>query len=496
VIETESCLEERSNESLKSLADKLGANIIAYRFALASLLIPLAIRGIPEIIAGPFPIGYDSIASYVPLMHAWSLGKISSFPSSLLGGSLIIAIFGTIFAGTGIDPIAIVKVAAPLLYGAQGLSEYVFARRYMLWTNRRALLLALVASIYFVSLRISWDLMRETLAMTSLFFALAISKNLESKVSTLGFSSLLLVTTIAQPLVGGLATALVLIRIVSQNNSRALQLVSTLPSVVLLVGLLAGFEEIGTPVLSQAAQNVQPLNSYVFAAYLFIPILPLVALGARSPGLDVMRNWIIVCLLGLLASTTPISISQLVWPTRWSFLMVFPLMVYATQGLLRLRKSNVQLRIPGRSLGTLWIILLIVLAGTYVGLPSDRAFVYYQFVTPTSMLQSTIPVEYSGQVKDAFQWLSTNALKGSGVMATDPMYGWSTEYFSGTATVVWFQSGTTLSQALQGMRGLGYTKIYTVWWSDGQGWYGDPTVPPGFSRIQNFGHFGVYLYVE
>ncbi len=44
----------------------LGRLVRSYRFALAAFLIPLGIRAIPEILVGPYPIGWDTIAFYVP----------------------------------------------------------------------------------------------------------------------------------------------------------------------------------------------------------------------------------------------------------------------------------------------------------------------------------------------------------------------------------------------------------------------------------------------
>src|SRR5207245_9951256 len=116
----------------------------------------------------------------------------------------IFSIFGTIYTTTGIDPVFIVKVAWPFLYGTLAISEYIFARRYMLWSSRRSLLLVLIASIYFVSLRVSLDLMRDTLAMAFLFFTLTVGKDLKSKISSVAFSSLLLLTTRTEAMVATL----------------------------------------------------------------------------------------------------------------------------------------------------------------------------------------------------------------------------------------------------------------------------------------------------
>jgi hypothetical protein len=37
-----------------------------HKFGLAAFLIPLFIRSIPEILVGPYPIGWDTITFYVP----------------------------------------------------------------------------------------------------------------------------------------------------------------------------------------------------------------------------------------------------------------------------------------------------------------------------------------------------------------------------------------------------------------------------------------------
>ena len=474
----------------------LARTVKSHRFALAAFLIPLTIRAIPEILAGPYPIGYDTIASYVPFMHIWASGNFLNYVGTVLGGSLIFAIFGTIYSTTGMDPVFIVKVAGPILYGTLGIAEYIFTRRYMLWSNRRSLLLVLIASIYFVSLRVSMDLMRDTLAMAFLFFTLAVGKDLKSKISSVEFSSLLLLTIITEALVGALVLSLTLIQTISQSGLRSARFVAIIPGITLFTGLLIGFQSAGVQIVSSAIRTVPAPNALAFAFYIFIPIIPLVVLGARSIGSNILRNWILVCLVGLMASATLGSISQLVWPERWSFLMIFPLTVYATNGFLRLRRPEFQLRYPGRLLGNIWILVLIVLAGTYIALPADHAFSYYRFFVPTSMLQSTIPVEDSQEVASAFHWLTNNTAGDSGIMTTEVMRGWASEYFLGKGTVVSFPFGTTLSQALQEMINHGYPRVYTVWWANGSGWYGEPTVPSGFSLVRVFGQFGVFVYVK
>src|SRR2546430_5066624 len=70
------------------------------KLALGSLLIPAGIRAIPEIIAGPYPIGYDTIAAYVPFMRDWATGNIGTHYTSEVGGWLLFVIFGLTYAAT------------------------------------------------------------------------------------------------------------------------------------------------------------------------------------------------------------------------------------------------------------------------------------------------------------------------------------------------------------------------------------------------------------
>ena len=44
----------------------LGRTIREHRLALAAFLTPLAIRAIPGVIVGPYPVGFDTMAFYVP----------------------------------------------------------------------------------------------------------------------------------------------------------------------------------------------------------------------------------------------------------------------------------------------------------------------------------------------------------------------------------------------------------------------------------------------
>src|SRR6266516_2376403 len=113
--ETES-LKDASYQSRLSRIAAVSQLFRKHKYMLAALIIPLTIRAIPEIVAGPYPIGYDTISSYVPAMLDWKSGDLSGF-HPMIGGWLVVGLLGSAYLTTHVDPILIVKSAGPLLYG-------------------------------------------------------------------------------------------------------------------------------------------------------------------------------------------------------------------------------------------------------------------------------------------------------------------------------------------------------------------------------------------
>ncbi len=57
------------------IPEMIGTAVRSKRFALAAFLVPVFIRSIPEILVGPYPVGWDTIAFYVPNTLDWATGK-------------------------------------------------------------------------------------------------------------------------------------------------------------------------------------------------------------------------------------------------------------------------------------------------------------------------------------------------------------------------------------------------------------------------------------
>jgi hypothetical protein len=72
-------------KKIGKIPEGLGRIVRSYRFALAAFLVPVFIRSIPEILVGPYPIGWDTIAFYVPNTLDWATrtNSISANPGRI-----------------------------------------------------------------------------------------------------------------------------------------------------------------------------------------------------------------------------------------------------------------------------------------------------------------------------------------------------------------------------------------------------------------------------
>src|SRR3989442_2762108 len=171
-----------------------------HKIAFAAFLVPLGIRIIPEILSGPYPVGWDIIAYYIPntidivsgRMDIW--GMITSPP-------VMYAIVVPAYILTKANLVLIFKVLGPILYGFLGWSIFWFCQRRLHWSGIKALYAVLFISTYFVTLRISWDAYPAELGLALFLVAQSIVLPPSAK-SVIGRVSLLSLAVLSNQLVG------------------------------------------------------------------------------------------------------------------------------------------------------------------------------------------------------------------------------------------------------------------------------------------------------
>src|SRR5438094_9418501 len=101
---------------LDTKVSRIVSAIRNHEFALAAFLLPFTVRAIPEVIAGPYPIGWDIIAFYVPNTLDMAAGRMRIW-GIIVSGPLMYSFIVPIYILTRINPILLFKVAGPFLFG-------------------------------------------------------------------------------------------------------------------------------------------------------------------------------------------------------------------------------------------------------------------------------------------------------------------------------------------------------------------------------------------
>src|SRR5438876_3668001 len=217
-------------EKISRVPEGLGKIVRSYQFALAAFLIPLFIRSIPEILVGPYPVGWDTIAFYVPNTLDWAAGKAGL--AEIVGTApLMYLISVPVYLLSRVNPVWIFKIMGPILYGSMIWALFRFLRIGLKWPDKQALGSVLLTSLYFVTLRVSWDMYRNMLGLTFILLSLPLLQNGKGPRTQPVLSVLLLLAVASDQLTAAIAAGLIGARAVDLLRKRAVGELTRLASI-------------------------------------------------------------------------------------------------------------------------------------------------------------------------------------------------------------------------------------------------------------------------
>lgn len=488
------------------------------------------VRVIPELLAFPHPIGFDTV-DYAVVMKSgvvwphWSV----FFTSSWLFPALSVMLY-RVFGG---DPFALLKVSGPLLFGLNVAGVYWFARKMLGWSVRLSLFAAAFFAFQTASLRISWDLLRNTLGLGVLLFTLPFIKSVGSKRGFACFTLLSLLTVFAHEF-----TAVTLLTIVLglaawyrlkgtglADGERLLAAVSP-AFAVFLVGLYLRLYPVRFRVESNVLSAGDVVEARVGGLFFLTDYLKVktsvdwygsyfdLALSVAALFIVLylayfylvwkgfFKNHVLNIWTGLLSAG---SFSLLILPFcglmywhRWMFMLVYPFTFYAANGFSQFQHSlglrglfcsgKASAMVMATALiGCIYLATPVLMSTVNVGLFSLNPVNRYISFAPT------VPYEDVEGVAEAMKWLDSNMGESDCVLLQHGFLFWGQLYLSKAHMIVHFESDADL--AVETAFKHGYSGVYFVWWNKPIGWYG-VNMPESFSRVKDFGRISVYKHVE
>ena len=486
-----------------------------YIVPLLAFLLPLLVRLIPEVLVGSYVIGFDTMGFYVQNTLAWLHGGVDFWSYLAVAPLFYVLLMSLVSAGVPI--VIVLKVFSPLLLGLLGLSIYYYAHKGLGWSSFKSLAPALLGTIYFVALRISWDMLRNELGLIFLFVALTFLSQLKTGswkqyfVLSLAMIAVVLSHQLVAVILLGVVIFTVFHGLLQKSFQKSLALiVASLPASVfsLVVYFFAvvpdGFQNYATSTelilanwLGFSSYPSMLLSELGFFLFCFLPLLPLVVFGFKCLGDFQLRSWIILSLFLLLIPFAFVS------PYRWLLLLIYPFVFFVVEAVSHLK--SIKWKRFNTSLQKIVIFYLIlstvVLSFGYIFSTPDQPFSYfspqhfnsYYYQIPSAMQQNTISVaDFQGTV-DALRWFEENKPVGGLLLTHTAFYSWALLVLNDTDVIWNYEFGDPVNAASLAVQ-EGHTRVFLVWWIDGLGWYTQPSLPLVFQEVYRSERIAIYFY--
>jgi hypothetical protein len=467
---------------------------------------PFMVRALPELLMGEYITGFDTISYYVPVTWKWinyGVGFWEFFGSAPL---FYLLLSGLTLAGVPL--IFSLKVLPPILHGLLGFAILEYATKGLGWSAKKGLFASLLATLYFVGLRISWDMLRSELGLIFLFIFLIVLQRCSPNSNgnwfvVLSFATVLVVLThqLVSVIMFVIIFAVVLRELVERNYSSVKRvIVASLPAITLFLLIIYAdyvvLPSCADEIIAMGRSNWLSLMCYSptangiaytigFLFFCYFPFLPFVVLGLREfRGLE-LKAWALWCLIG---TSLPFLFTFAPLSYRWILLLAFPLAFFAVKGFDRLKSSLLKRFLTS---------FMVLLSFSFVFLPAEAAFPYfsiYPYYVPSSMLQNSVPLSDCKDVVNALKWVKNNNADGSGILLVhDAFSGWAILY-ADDVKIVCYGYAPPESVALATSQ-HGYHSIYLIWWVSGEGWHGQVRLPSAFKKVFSSARIAVYKFV-
>ena len=117
----------------------------------------------------------------------------------------------------------------------------------------------------------------------------------------------------------------------------------------------------------------------------------------------------------------------------------------------------------------------------------------YIYQMPSSMLQNTLSIKDCEDTSKAIQWYQNNIDRNALLLTHRAFYGWALSTLDKNQVFLYeYDSPLPIAQAVTQQ---GKSQLYLIWWVNGSGWHGQPSVPSAFSQVFYSGEIAIYRYL-
>lgn len=398
-------------------------------------LLGCVLRIIPDLIAYPYPVGYDIINYYIPL--ADKLNTIFQNDSFQFYPYLLY----TFKSFIPLNPQSLMISLSSITYGIFSVSIYLLLKGLNL---KPALFMTLFILFQISALRTTWDLQKDILALSFTFLIIYLiledRKAYFFNIRIILFGiiiSLVILTLLTDNMIGFLLIISLSIYFAIKKDLK--YIISLTIIIISIISFLVVVDNTKNDSLINSINNIltgnikenenyTPLNLGILFIMMNILSLPLFIYGLKY--LHELLLYIPLS-MGLLGSFTWIVLpySAILLPDRWIIISGIFMSIFSSYGLIRLfsnykDKPNYKILLPIMS-------FYIIIGLFYMILPYDYAFPIYgifaeytHFFVPSTMQFNSIDIVDNKDLSIAIDWLNNHTNPKSIIYGDSYLSGW------------------------------------------------------------------------
>jgi hypothetical protein len=397
--------------------------------------VAIVLRLVPEILAFPYPVGYDVINYYLPVIknfeQYWpTISNQFPFYVSLLYG------ISEVFRA---EPQLVISSSIVLVFGLFSIAIFSIGRNLLRLDNFQSIFLSIFVIFQLGVLRTSWDLHKDMFALSLTFFSLLfiskipkLSKNLIAVTAALN-----IVTVLADRMIG-LLLSVTLIGSFILTRDRGLAMIAVFVIVIYALSLQANHDNIEYNLKMVGPNNstneiYNPTNLIVLFLVMNAILLPSGIVGFIKSKLIIFKIPLLISVIGSFTWIIFPNTSAFL-PDRWIVIFSIFLSLFSGYGFISLIENR-RISISTRKLNNYLIVLLpfIFLGSAFAVSPNNSYFniygVFHQFIGPygpLTMQYNSISVPESRSLLSVIDWINndTNTPEGSVIMGSKHLRGW------------------------------------------------------------------------
>jgi hypothetical protein len=423
--------------------------------AILVFAICIVIRAIPELAAYPYPIGYDAVNYYIPVVENfeehWS-AVAGQFP-------LYVLLLHSVHIMTGLSAQSVVASVAVAVFGILGTSLYYVGRSLLKLGIRPSFFLAVFVVLQMAVLRTAWDLHRDIFALAAVMFAFSLLGRKDAGWKEIAAILVLAALIVAADRMIGALFCISLAAHAVITRRKRVAMISVFAAGLFSILIMAGYavSDAGAPSIELPSEKTPAFYNPQNLLVLFAVVNGLLVAPAAIGFLRMKGNLLKIPLLASLAgslSWLAFSSNNLLVADRWIILSGIFLSVFAGFGILHVAKSLK----PRFSLAAAGSILaaFATIGLAYAVMPYDNPLFLYgaaradiEDFAPVTMQFNSLDVRDTDKLLSAIEWVNQNTEQDAVIVGEMHWRGFMELYLEDGRTYRFSSNPQALAEALE-----------------------------------------------